>query len=476
MPDWTLVLPNNTTLGLTESNDLAVVGITGAGMPPIKNVYTPYGLSDGALWQRASVQPRLVTVLIDAVGTSWVGLHNLRAKLVEAVNPHGATPITIQYSAGGSKPDLYLDCYYDSGLEGGITEGFAEKGLALRLLATDPYWRHKTDATGDLAHQQVTASAEGIFNISAAKAYSTLDGGLHWPANEVQIRKVVRYQDDLIAVGQFYTAGSVPVAVNGIARWDITAPAHWDLFEPSAGDWAVVSLGDAGATGNFTDITYSDIAVDAAGILYVTASGIDIDEYWVVWSWNGAAWSVVDHGAISSQDSPGLYLAVSPQNGFLYNTRLYQGAPVTYGVQYWNGVVWTQVGAAGLDEAPYCLAVSATGNVYVGGYFTDLGGVAISGVAMWNGSTWGAMAAGLQKAAFPHVYGLAIGPDGLVYAGGDFTDDGTTDMLNVAVWDGVKWSPMGSGLNSIVRCMLYDPDLGVIAAGEFDASGSFPLP
>jgi hypothetical protein len=55
--------------------------------------------------------PRLVTVLIDAVGTSWVGLHNLRAKLVRVRNHTGDAyhdPVQRGGQQAGPVPGLLL--------------------------------------------------------------------------------------------------------------------------------------------------------------------------------------------------------------------------------------------------------------------------------------------------------------------------------------------------------------------------------
>ena len=463
MAEWTLVLPNNTTLGLTENNGLAVVGISGAGMPPIENIYTPYGLGDGALWQRAAVQPRLVTVLIDAVGTSWVGLHNLRAKLIEAVNPHEATPITLQYSAGGSKPTLYLDCYYDSGLEGGVTEGFMEKGMALRLLAVDPYWHVDTETTGDLAHIQTVTDVSGIVKRDTDGTITNLDTGVHDIAGggaNMSVRALAMLGTDIEAYGVFDQAGTVPVDVTGIAEWSGAAwsdPAPpWDTLWNYTGDgqmWgpAIEALG----------------AVYAAG-MYTTVAGFGF----VVWKYDGTTWT-----AYETEDARPTALAFSP-SGVIWAV-LEDLSSNLVDIRYYDvpTLAWVSVStpAAAASFTGTALAFSQNGMLYLGGTFTAVDGVTAKNVAMYNPATdtWSALDVGLNNS----VYALIVDPSGLVYAGGIFTANGdaSTAMERMAQWNGVQWQAMGDGLSDDVRALAID-SVGLLAVGDFTASGTRDLP
>lgn len=445
MANWTLVLPNNTTLGLTENNDLAVVGISGAGMPPIENIYTSYGLGDGALYQRASVQPRLVTVLIDAVGTSWVGLHNLRAKLIEAVNPHEATPITLKYSAGGSKPDLYLDCYYDSGLEGGVTEGFMEKGMALRLLATDPYWYEDTETTGDLAHIQTVTDVSGVVWREADGTINNMDEGVG-AAGARSVTAITELDDAIQVYGGFAQVGSTPLAVLSGGEWD---GADWaDLAAP----WA--TLADYVSGGTFTTQ-----ATQGPGYIYVSGlyegSGATV---YGVWSYDGTTWSWIETADYAYA------IAVAP-DGVLY---AYFDATLYY---YDTGTsAWVSVGAG--TGLVYALAFAGDGTIYAGGTLTVIGGVAVSKVAKYTGGSWVALGDGLDDT----VQALAIGPEGTVYAGGDFDNSGSVPMAKVAKWNGVSWGALGDGFDGLVWGLHINDDGELIAAGIFDSTGSKSLP
>ena len=99
-------------------------------------------------------------------------------------------------------------------------------------------------------------------------------------------------------------------------------------------------------------------------------------------------------------------------------------------------------GSDSLDLVASALT-STPGLLYVGGDFTDAGGIpAADRIATWNGSSWAAV--GSSDSQFPPgggVLDIAVS-GGKVYAGGSFTNAGgnaNADFL--AVWDGASWKP-----------------------------------
>ena len=109
----------------------------------------------------------------------------------------------------------------------------------------------------------------------------------------------------------------------------------------------------------------------------------------------------------------------------------------------WAGVNgWDHVGTGGTPTAPslngavYALHPDGT-DLYVGGHFTDAGGVASADhVAKWNGTAWSGLAP-----LNGDVRAIAV-TGGKVFVGGTFTDAGgdlNADYL--AVWNGSSWGP-----------------------------------
>ena len=98
-------------------------------------------------------------------------------------------------------------------------------------------------------------------------------------------------------------------------------------------------------------------------------------------------------------------------------------------------------GSDSLNLVASALAVSP-GGVYVGGEFTDAGGIPDADrIASWNGSTWSALSSSVSQISNGRVSAIAVS-GGNVYAGGSFQNAGgeaNADFL--AVWDGTSWKP-----------------------------------
>jgi hypothetical protein len=95
----------------------------------------------------------------------------------------------------------------------------------------------------------------------------------------------------------------------------------------------------------------------------------------------------------------------------------------------------------GLNSNVTSMAVSGT-NLFVGGYFTNAGGVAAGKVAMWNGNNWTSVGSGVVGGGI--VSALTVIGNNL-YAGGSFTNMGGTPANRIARWDGTNWFALGSG-------------------------------
>jgi hypothetical protein len=96
-------------------------------------------------------------------------------------------------------------------------------------------------------------------------------------------------------------------------------------------------------------------------------------------------------------------------------------------------------GSKSLNLAASALEVTP-GALYVGGKFTDAGGIANADrIAKWNGSAWGAVSSATEQISSGEVFDIAVS-GGKVYAGGTFTA-GTSGANNLAVWNGTSWQP-----------------------------------
>jgi len=129
---------------------------------------------------------------------------------------------------------------------------------------------------------------------------------------------------------------------------------------------------------------------------------------------------------------------------------------------------WVSMGVRqGINAAGWIVdaAADAAGNLYIGGLFTNVCGVAATNIAKWNGTNWSALGAGVNS----YVNALLVSGTNL-YVGGSFTTAGGIAASSVARWDGTAWSALGSGTDGGVFAMaLSGTDLYV--TGSFSTAG-----
>lgn len=132
---------------------------------------------------------------------------------------------------------------------------------------------------------------------------------------------------------------------------------------------------------------------------------------------------------------------------------------------------WSALGTGAANNTVRAIVIGPDGTLYAAGDFTQMGGIAnTSRIAKWNGTVWTAMGTG---AANNSVYTLAFGPDGSLYAGGSFTQmGGVANTSRIAKWDGTNWTALNVGANGEVDAIVVRPSDGrLFAAGDFTSIG-----
>ena len=145
----------------------------------------------------------------------------------------------------------------------------------------------------------------------------------------------------------------------------------------------------------------------------------------------------------------------------------------------WDGSQWHPLNI-GMNDRVNALAVGLDGTLYAGGWFTTAGGVATNYIARWDGSAWHPLGSGMVNSTCSWcgapVYALAVGPDGSLYAGGEFDTAGDVSANNIARWDPStsSWHPLDSGTTDSVYALAVGPDGTLYAGGEFHWAGGVP--
>jgi len=125
------------------------------------------------------------------------------------------------------------------------------------------------------------------------------------------------------------------------------------------------------------------------------------------------------------------------------------GLPAT-NIAKWDGTNWSGVGggvgyyAGGSRYSGVNSIVSDGFDIFVAGVFTNAGALFVQNIAKWDGTNWTGLCTGLDNV----VFDLAIG-SGAIYAGGQFGSAGGMPASRIAKWNGTDWSPLGTGLDNI---------------------------
>ena len=183
------------------------------------------------------------------------------------------------------------------------------------------------------------------------------------------------------------------------------------------------------------------------------------------------------HGGINYGPPIGMrpgfvYAAAFDNSGNLYIGGSFDivGELFASSIAKWNGSSWSKLGSGVNGEVRAIVATG--GDVYVGGNFSMAGGVAANNIAKWDGNSWSALGSGIPTnnapTLFTTVFSLAVmGPD--LYVGGRFTNAGGVSAKSIAKWNGSNWSALGNGMgtNSPIVFALAVSGTTLYAGGDF---------
>jgi hypothetical protein len=121
----------------------------------------------------------------------------------------------------------------------------------------------------------------------------------------------------------------------------------------------------------------------------------------------------------------------------------------------YDSVEWVPLRSLSLqpEGATINAVVTNGGYIYVGGNFTNIGGVSAKCVARWNGLTWEPLGSGLEgryyqdmnntwEVTSANVKSMVRDAQSNIYVGGSFGRAGGIEAWGVAKWNGSSWSAL----------------------------------
>ena len=260
--------------------------------------------------------------------------------------------------------------------------------------------------------------------------------------------------------GEFTQAGGV--GANRVACWN---GSTWTNLGSGIGDRSYDSVNNFAIFGN-------DLYVGGS---FQLAGGVSANN---IARWNGSSWASLGNGVGNGVSVNGQVRALAVSGSDLYVGGGFSeaGGLVANQIARWNGSAWASLGTGsgnGLNGSVNALKTSGS-DLYVGGNFTQAGGASANNVAQWNGSSWSSLGSGIGDGViFSYVAALAIAGSDL-YVGGKFTRAGGLMANRVARWNGSVWSSLGSGVaNGVdgdVRALTLSGG-NLYVGGEFIRAG-----
>ncbi len=423
--------------------------IVGLGLPPQEHLGDSDALRGGRTIQRTLIRPRKFSIVGKLSGAGLRGLNELRQELVSIFAPSNAesqaVPAILRYAPGdcdGCAGEVEIRGYFVDGLGINFDNPTTETITLQFEEVAPPSITDTFDVCVPLCVNQVLPKVRMIAR-SADGNWTTLNAPV--PEQATQLWRVARDLED-----NLYVAGDQPT---GIKRLQARATTWTDLpGGPFPGNaFCVIRRPTTGT-------------VFAAGQLAGT------------WRWipGATAWENISTGCVYSPrgflttpNSPlgdsygGLY-----QYGVRYNTPA---------LAYWNGInKWIDTGLTvpnGFGIEDVCLLPD--GRMLAVGEFNTMNGVASVNAAIYDPATNTVVP--LITSANGRILACAVGCDGILYLGGEFTQLNGVPCNYIARHNGTTVQAMGKGVSraggggaSVQKIAIHPRTCEVWAVGYFD--------
>jgi hypothetical protein len=313
--------------------------------------------------------------------------------------------------------------------------------------------------------------------------WADLAGGLLSRSETLyNLHLLVDAQDRVYVSGTFSLAGGR--IANGIALWDGQA---WSALDSGVMDGEV-----------------NGMALDGRGGLYVAGSFTRVGDLQSpgIAHWNGQGWEnlggLADRLAEQTENQPVTVtmIAYDAVRRILYASGTYNPLSAQPFIASWREDNFS-LSMFLRSKFSYAnqLAVAPNGDLYAGGSGNLVAGS--EGIGRYARGRWGGLRGGLTRMGgskleqsqhgttnVPNmgISSLVVDRAGQVYIAGQFTAVDDLCMHGVALWNGVEWKPLGSGLLEgasfgprLVRSLAFDPQGNLVVAGGFQSAGGKPI-
>jgi hypothetical protein len=403
----------------TSVDSLGTWAPDGAGPQPAQLVASHVGYDVG-IWNGSSWQP--LGRFNDAAGVVHFGTWDpdgpgpLGPRLVGGGLLAGNTPtgfasgamqlVGDEWHTFGAAPTGYAATVFGGQLvTGGQFEMITDGGTSPTPDAFNlAQWDGSAITTVGVNTSSVTGPVRAMstFDIGGHSASSNLlVGGAFGAAGGIMASNIVQYvAGSLFFQNRWYPLGSgVNATVYAVERFN----------------------GNTYAGGDFTATGDNSVALSRIGC------------------WTGSAWQPLGSGL------NGTCYALKSYNGALYAAGAFTLADgrTASRLARWNGAAWTGYGV--FRTGPVYAMEVYNGNLIIGGSFAG----PENHLCVYDGSSFSALGGGADAT----VRSLCVGPDGLLYAGGDFTSVGGVPVNHVARWNGSVWSDVQGGTDGPVYAL-----------------------
>jgi hypothetical protein len=333
---------------------------------------------------------------------------------------------------------------------------------ALAATATDLYMGGSFERAGSASSVRSVARWNG-------SAWSGMGGGVKRVLDPGRVDSIAVDGANVYVGGQFDTAGTTPA--NSIARWSGSAWSALGSGLTKPGVPSAVPAPEVLAIAVHNGSVY-------AGGDFETAGGVAAR---YLARWDGAAWFAVPTGTLNelprslTSTASGLVVTGPVRAGALQLNGIGRWTGTEWLV-YGQGIV---LGGYDYNTGGFgdlnALAVTSTGQIYAAGDFEQAGQVATKSIARWDGTRWHPLQGGVTDPLngtlqLGVVHALAVDTNNNVYVGGRFTQAGGVAAANIAKWNGSSWSALGAGTNGPVYGLTLDGST-LFVGGSFTTAG-----